>query len=389
MIKLLSVLIDERSTGLDKLYEIIDVMWELPPITDVTPELPFIYGAVVQRRIECEDEAKYMLKQRWARYWCDEDYEEMVEHPIEAPILILAGLNDDIFYANEGLMAFNSTDAPKRTIITNRGHVGCYPGPYPMEMPENPESEWIMGEIDRWFDRWLKGIQNGVEDEPSVAFYRDSDPDVYGMADEYPLPGTYRVYLYLGDGAANLNTEAPQGWFSWPDVIFNTGITGSVSVPYFNDATTLMDGKPLDLPSSIKLLEIPFTECEFATAPLEEDLTIMGPPMLELYYQSQQRFVQLVPFIYEVTPEGDEILVSRGWYEGQKLEPWSLVDTADAPVEMQAVYHHFQEGSRIKLEITTADLPMTWPYRGFDLILLHHSKDAPSRLMLPVVPDEN
>ena len=93
-----------------------------------------------------------------------------MEHPITAPLLILAGWNDDLFYANEGLMAYSSTEAPRRIIITTHGHLGCYPGPYPGEGMGSPESAWVMEEVDRWFDHFLKGVDNGVEDEAPVAF---------------------------------------------------------------------------------------------------------------------------------------------------------------------------------------------------------------------------
>jgi predicted acyl esterase len=274
-------------------------------------------------------------------------------------------------------------------IITNHGHIGGMGSNFFVELPENPEAEWINEEVERWFDCYLKGIDNGVDEDPEVVYYRHHDPDNYGEAYEYPLPGTQQVSLYMNDGAgggANLSTQSPQGGFSWPDIMINIGITGSVSLFYFQDITEMVGGETMDIPTRMKLFEIPFTECDFITEPLQEDVTIMGAPMLELYYQSVQRFAQLSPFLYEVTPEGEEILVSRGWYEGQKLEAWEMVNTAEEPIEMQACYHRFPAGSRIKLELATADLAMTWPVWGFNMIFLHHNNQAPSRIILPTVP---
>jgi putative CocE/NonD family hydrolase len=389
---MLSLSADERMDGMEKMYAIIDAMWDLiPPITEVTEDLPYIYWTALERRIEDKEKALQLFKIRSARYWCDEEYDGVVEHPITAPILILAGWNDDLFYANEGLMAYNHTEAPKRIIVTNHGHAGCYPGPYPGDMPVSRENQWIMDQVDAWFDRYLKGIGNGVENEPRVAFYRDRDPANFGMADEYPLPGTQEVSLYMGDGAggkADLSTEAG-GWFSWPDIMLNIGLSGSISLPYFNDATAVMGGEPMDYPTRAKLLEIPFTECSFMTDPLAEDLTIMGPPLLELYYQSLRPFAQMIPWLYEVTPEGEEILISRGYFEGYNESTWTLTDTKDRRIEMQANYHRFPAGSRIKLDFATADLPMAWPCWEFNAILLQHNSNAPSRIILPVVPNNN
>lgn len=389
-LNMLALSADERMDGMEKIHAVIDAMWDLiPPLTEVTQDLPYIYFTAIERRMEGKEKAVRMFKIRSARYWCDEEYDGVVEHPIVAPTLILAGWNDDLFYANEGFAAFQHTEAPKRIIVTNHGHAGCYPGPYPSGIPVSPQNQWIMDQVDAWFDRYLKGVENGVEEEPRVAFYCDRDPSNFGTADEYPLPGTRELSLYMGDrwgGKADLSTEAG-GWFSWPEILLNIGITGSISLPYLNDATALMGGEPMEFPTRVKLAEIPFTECSFFTDPLAEDITIMGPPRLELYYQSLRPFAQMIPWLYEVTPEGEEILVSRGYFEGYNEKTWTPTDTRGRRVEMQASYHRFQAGSRIKLEFSTADLPMAWPCWEFNVILLHHNSGAPSRIILPVVPD--
>lgn len=390
LMNMLGISMDDKSDGWQKLYSIIDAMWGLiSPITDVTQELPYVYGIAIGRNMEQETYAKNFLKVRSARYWCDEEYDGVVEHPITAPMLILAGWNDDLFFANEGLMAYSCTEAPKRIIITNHGHLGCYPGPYPGDIPGSPESAWVMEQVDRWFDRYLKGVDNGVEKEPGVAFYRDRDPANFGEADAYPLPGTRQASFYLGDnasGGGSLSTRRPRRGFQ-PDFLLNIGITGSVSLFYFQDAPELMGGETMDVPRKMDFVEIPFTERSYISEPLPSDVTVMGPPQLEVYYQCSAPFAQLDPWLYEVAPDGKEILISRGFYEGHDEQTWSMSDTAGQPIEMQACYHRFQKGSRIKLEIATADLISAWPYWNLVFILLHHSKDAASRLILPVIPN--
>jgi len=397
MLNMLAISMDERSDGWQKMYAIIGAMWKLiPPVTSLNDDLPYVYGIAMQRRVEDEEFARNWLKQRSARYWCDEEYDGVVEHPITAPLLILAGWNDDLFYANEGLMAYMYTEAPKRIIITNHGHLGCYPGPYPVEGLGGSESAWVMEQVDRWFDRYLKGIENGVEDEAPVAFYRDRAPEDYGEAEAYPLPDTEQVSLYMGgrgtNGCGKLTTAAPGASFGY-DFLMNIGLTGSISLFYFQDAPELMGGEAMDIPRKMELLELPFTEIGYLSEPLAEDVTIMGPPLFEPYYQSSSVFGQLIPWLYEVTPEGEEILISRGFYEGHNYEGledaskvWKLM-SPQVPVEMQACYHRFPAGSRIKLEISTADLITCWPHWGFSLIFLQRRAGAASRIILPVVPD--
>ncbi len=384
-----NLLLDNNLDAWQKLSGIIVQVQKMGSVlSNVSPDLAWIATVAMQRSESAEEEAKQYMRVRSARYWCDQEMDGVIEHPITVPTLMLAGWQDDLFYANESMRIFSTCmDAPARLIITNHGHIGGMVNEVFEGMPLSAEAQWISGEVEQWFDCYLKGVDNGVEDEPRLVYYR-TDALGYGEAQAYPLAGTGNVSYYLGDGAggrADLATAAPQGGFAWPDYLINTGITGSISLPYIQDATQLMGGEVMDMPRKIDLVEIPYSECSFTSDPLASDVEIMGAPLLEIYYQSQQRFCQLIPFLYEVGPDGKEVLVSRGWYEGQKLTPWSLNSTAAKPVEMQAVYHRFKAGSRIRLEIATADLMESWSYWGFNFIVLPHGAAAPSRIVLPVV----
>jgi len=359
------------------------------PFSNVTPDLVWIVGAAMQRRLEDVEVGREYLQARSARYWCDEEYDGIVEHPMVAPTLILAGWNDDIFYANEGLKVISTMmDAPARMIITNHGHIGGMGNNFFVDLPGGPEYDWVEEQVSMWFDHYLKGAENGAEDEPLLSFYRDSNPDAYGEADTYPLPDTSPTSLYLdASGGGKLSASLP-GDTSSPDLLFNIGITGSISLPYYQDVTEMVGWEKMDIPSKLELFEIPLTERSYLSEPLGEDLTVMGPPTIELYYQCSQTFTQFIPWVYEVAPDGEETLISRGYYEGYNAKPWSMSSTGGQAVEMQACYHRFQKGNRIKLELATADLLMTWPVWGFSIILLHHRGDAASRLVLPVVPND-
>ncbi|MBN2026693.1 MAG: CocE/NonD family hydrolase [Actinobacteria bacterium] len=374
--------------GWQKLSALISSLTKLSqPFSNVTPDLVWIVGAALQRRLDDVEEGRQYLRTRSARYWCDEEYDGIVEHPMAAPMLMVAGWNDDIFYANEGLEVISTMmDAPARMIITDHGHIGGMGNNFFIDLPGGPEYDWVEEQVRMWFDHYLKGVDNGAEDEPLLSFYRDSDPDDYGEADTYPLPGTTPTSMYLGgSGGGKLSASQP-GDASSPDLLFNIGITGSISLPYYQDITEMVGWELMDIPSKLELFEIPLTERSYLSEPLGEDLTIMGPPTIELYYQCSQTFTQFIPWVYEVAPDGTETLISRGYYEGYNETPWSMSSTGQG-VEMQACYHRFSQGSRIKLELATADLLMTWPVWGFSIILLHHRGDAASRLVLPVVPN--
>ncbi len=392
LMNLVFIASDEKLDGWQKWESISKAVSGLmeQPINNVSTDLPSVYNIVIGRHMENAEEAKQFLRVRSTRYWCDEEYDGKVEHPITVPMLVIAGFNDDLFFSNEGLMSYNSAVGPKRIIITNHGHVGDAGLIMGDKMPLTQEGEWMTQQVDNWFDHYLKGADNGVDNEPRVSFYRDQDPANYGEASDYPIPGTSQVSFFLDNGKngeGKLSGNRARGASSQADLLMNIGFTGSISIPYMKDVTDLFNGQLIGIPNRIKLFDIPYTKHSYVSDPLTRDVTIMGAPRVELYYQGSQIFIQLDPCVYEVGPDGNETLVSMGWYEGYNTQPWSMNNTASKPIEMQACYHRFPAGSRIKLEIATADFPQANPTWDFAWIWLYHNKKMPSRLMLPVVPD--
>lgn len=371
-----------------KLTALIGQMFKLTsPISSVTPTLAWITGAAMERRVDDLEAGKQYLRERSLRYWCDEEYDDVVEHPVTAPMLIVAGWNDDIFYANEALMVLSTCmDAPARAIITNHGHVGGMGGSFSIPLPGNEEYDWVNGQVAAWFDHYLKGEENGADEAPTLSFYRG--PGDYGEAGSYPLPGSGDASLYLGSSAVGgkLTASAPSGASSGADLLINIGVTGSISLPFYQDVTEMMGGEAMQIPIKLRLLTIPLTERSYLSDPLAGDMTIMGAPLLEAYYQSSAPFTQLIPTLYEVAPDGTETLVSRGFYEGYDQRTWTTLSTTANPIEMQACYHRFAQGSRVKLEVSTADLLTIWPHWGLSFIQLLRSPGAASRLILPAVP---
>ncbi|MBI3941616.1 MAG: CocE/NonD family hydrolase, partial [Chloroflexi bacterium] len=60
-----------------------------------------------------------------------------------------------------------------------------------------------------WFDYWLKGVQNGVMDEPPVKLFVMGE-NKWRTAEDYPLPDTVYTNWYLHD-SGRLSPESPTG----------------------------------------------------------------------------------------------------------------------------------------------------------------------------------
>ncbi len=81
-------------------------------------------------------------------------------HSLKLPVLMLQGRRDFAFDADQALAAFRLLPGPKRLYLGDLGHM---PAPNPVaELPHYAD------ETKRWFDRFLKGTQNGLGSRPQV-----------------------------------------------------------------------------------------------------------------------------------------------------------------------------------------------------------------------------
>lgn len=103
-------------------------------------------------------------------------------------------------------------------------------------LPENEE------DLLRFFDRYLKGIDNGWEDTPKVRV-SIMDPNGSGRTDttntpyaDYPVPGTEYRKLYLGDDAT-LGSTAPA---STSSVSYDSAAGSTTFTITFDEDTTLV-----------------------------------------------------------------------------------------------------------------------------------------------------
>lgn len=388
MIHVLSVLTNPDMDGWQKISTVLSVIagWQGGLFNNVTPELAKIYAIATQRQEAYEDVAKMYLKKRSARWWCDEELDGKVEHPITAPMLIVAGWNDDLFVPNEGLGVFNSMiTAPHRIIIDNHGHAGGMDMPMNIGQPKDPEKEWISQEVSNWFDHFLKGANNGAEAEPAVTYYRDWGPTRYATSDQWPPAGTHDVPYYLGGstGFEQGSLSTTPSTSATPDLLVNTGFSGSISMPYFNDVTSMVGAADLPIPEKMDLIDMPYQHYTYDAAPVTSDTLIEGTPRVVLTYKSSNEFTQLIPRLYDVAPDGTKTLICRGWYEGHDKNTWTRITTAGAPIEMVACSHMVKVGERIELELRTSDMIQTWPLWGLSFINMFHDNPSPSCVIIP------
>ncbi|MGM9475123.1 Xaa-Pro dipeptidyl-peptidase [Pedobacter sp. GSP4] len=120
-------------------------------------------------------------------FWAGRDYLNAIK-PMKAALLMSHGFNDWNVMPEHSYRIYKAAEAkglPVQIYYHQQGHGG----PPPMKM------------MNRWFTRYLFGIENGVEKEPKAWIVRENEPNSNPTPyADYPNPDASNVKLYLGAG---------------------------------------------------------------------------------------------------------------------------------------------------------------------------------------------
>ena len=234
---------------------------------------------------------------------------------IDAAVLALGGLND--WYRDSVLAVVANVRAPVRGILGPWGHAWPHAG------SPGPTIDGV-GLMTRWWDRWLKGERNGVDEGPALAVFavEPGPGEAFAVAVEPgnlpgrwwaiprwpgPLPAAPPPPLHVGaDGSAGRGTlrppepaadEAADAWRGGP--------AGALAAP-FTCTGGEPQGGPLDQrPDDARSLV-------YTGDPLAEPLLIIGTPVAELWVAADRPVAQVAVRLEAVAADGTSALLARG-----------------------------------------------------------------------------
>jgi hypothetical protein len=128
--------------------------------------------------------------------------------------------------------------------------------------------------------------------------------------------------------------------------------------------------------------------------PLEAPVSVLGRAHARLHVASSAEVLGVAVSLSDVAPDGASHLVAKGMLNGtrrssltdpQPMEPGVVVPLT---VDIDATGWRFGAGHRIRVSIAGADFPNVWPTPQPATLEIHRSPDAPSVIVLPIVPDD-
>jgi putative CocE/NonD family hydrolase len=260
----------------------------------------------------------------------------------------------------------------------------------------------LHGMIIRWFDRWLRDMDNGIDREPAARYFVMGSA-TWKAADTWPPEGTAEAVYYLSsDGQARPAGEAGRLALAAP--------MGEAADSYVYDprdpVPTLWNRALFTMPADRRQLEYRPDILYYRTPPLEEGIEIVGYPEVVLYASSSAPDTDLFASLVDEAPEGPAMEVCAGMVRARHrngidreelLQPGEVTEFR---IRLGATACRFRKGHRIRLEITSSDFPnydrnhntgrndLADPELVPAEQEVFHSAAYPSRLVLPGVGDE-
>ena len=290
----------------------------------------------------------WLSHQRRDAYWqhgsvC-EDYAA-----IQVPVYAVGGWLDP--YRGAVFRLLENLSVPTKAMVGPWAHT------YPHQAEPGPAMDF-QGECVRWFDHWMRGVDDGIMDEPRLRAWmpdsapvgtdRETRPGRWVAEPSWPAPGVTDTRTALSaldhEGTALLRSPLALGAAGGDFLKF-----GDVPGQYADQAAD--DGR----------------SAAFTGPVLDAPVEILGAPSVTLRVTSDRPQAQLAVRLCEVFPDGSSKLVTTGLLnlthrdgheEPAPLDPGRVYDVT---VPLFAIGHAFGAGNRIRIAVSASLWPWAWP----------------------------
>ncbi len=257
----------------------------------------------------------------------------------------------------------------------------------------------------RWYDRWVRGIENGAEKDPPVMiFLMGRNEWIFGS--DWPLPDTRFRSYYLhssgsantlhGDGALSADTpgDEPSDVYLYNPLRPVPTVGGQVILPGGN-STGPRDQREAEIRDDVLV---------YSTPVLDKEWEVIGPVELQLYVSSSARDTDFTGKLVDVFPDGKAVILTEGimraryrnsFERPEMMEPGEIYGLT---LNLWATANVFLPGHSVRLEVSSSNFPRfdrnsntggTISGETRDEYMtavnrIHHDGAHPSRLILPI-----
>ncbi|KAF5684752.1 hypothetical protein FDENT_6555 [Fusarium denticulatum] len=275
---------------------------------------------------------------------------------VKCPVYLVGGWHDP--YSNSIFRMLENLKCPKK------GLVGPWAHKYPNFAKPAPQIGFLQESL-RWWDKWLKGIETNIMEEPTLRCYLNDTVGPKRLYSHRPgrwvaennWPSDSLDPMHMGLGAGQLLVTPPQ------NVEYLT--LKSPQTTGFAAGRWISYGTEWDMPGDQKEEEI--GSLVFDGPTLTQALDILGPANLHLRVASDKRWAFIAAVLSEVLADGSVTKLSYGLLnlthrdshlDLQDLQPGRFYNVK---IQLNECGQRISAGSRLRLALSSAYFPVVWP----------------------------
>ncbi len=300
---------------------------------------------------------------------------------IRCPVMAVSGWADG--YSNAVFRLLEGLTVPRLGLVGPWSHM------YPHLGVPGPAIGFLQ-EAVRWWDRWLRGEDNDVMEEPMLRIWKQDTVTPFTSYDHRPGRWVGEPHWPSERVGPRRYRLAPHTLVDpdedMPQTVHPTDLTinSPLSVGLFAGKWCSYAGGP-DLPGDQR--EEDGGALVFDSSPLETEVEVLGMPLVELELSSDRPVAMVAVRLSEALPHGAVTRLTYGLlnltHRNSHERPELLVPNrrCRVTVPLNALAQRFAPGARLRLAVSTSYWPIAWlPPESVTLTL--HTEGC--SLLLPV-----
>lgn len=241
----------------------------------------------------------------------------------------------------------------------------------------------------RWFDFYLKGVPNKIDETPAVVYYvmgpfdgSTSSGNRWRTADTWPIPHVDTPFYLSSD--KKLSEKKPTDKTNYLTYAHDS----NDPVPTIGGRNLFLESGPMDQGPIEQRKDV----LVFTTEPLEEDLEVTGRVIAKLFFSSDEEDTDISLRLTDVYPDGKSLLIADGIVRTVPcLKKASATQEVD--IDLWSTSLVFAKGHKIRIIITGSNYPrfeknakmLSGDSKSLHIHNLHMGSSTPSQIILPIV----
>jgi len=284
------------------------------------------------------------------------------------PVYLIDGWYD--IFARDDFLIYANLTVPKRLLVRPTDHSGI----------EASAADVDFGaEAHRWFDYWLKGIDNGIMDESPIHYYLQGvdKQQAWQSTDVWPLMNQAMTPYYFGPGEVTGKVSINSGAL---DPSFPTDLQAfdAYTVDYSTTTGTMPHWTGLATAHKYPNMRSHDAKALTYTTPvLETEVNVAGHPVVHLWLSTDAPDLDVFVYLEQVDGSGNSTYITQGelrashralsqapfdnfglpWHNHfqSELQPIAAGDPVELVFDLLPTAWRFSPSCRMRITVAFAD----------------------------------